>query len=146
MMNFAGTTCQACSSPTRRTPWACGSAVRTQAIPTTARQYPPHLSGGIPDILLVFLVCKYGYLGGFCDGAHGATAACKAAIVRISVKMSDGSVKNITSSASTWTTTTTHNPITYSRTSVHSLIFSVLELCSAKPRVVATQTSSLHPK
>lgn len=61
-------------------------------------------------------MCKYGYNDGFCDGAHAATAACKAAIVHISVKFTDGSSFNVSSSANgtAWMATTANNPVTYS--------------------------------
>ena len=62
-------------------------------------------------------MCKYGYLGGFCDGAHGANGHCKAAIVRLSVKFTDGSAQNISSTAGAaggWLATTAANPIRFS--------------------------------
>eukprot|EP01052_Picozoa_sp_SAG31_P006508 SAG31_NODE_300_length_18109_cov_47.887285_13_plen_222_part_00 len=64
-------------------------------------------------------MCKYGYLGGFCDGAHGATAACKAAILQLAIKYKDGSVQNISShrgngNGNGWIQTTAANPIRFS--------------------------------
>ena len=77
----------------------------------------PFLQGGGANAAGLRLgMCKYGYLGGFCDGAHGATAACKAAILHISVKLADGSTHNVTSSATdgNWMATTAKNPVQYS--------------------------------
>ena len=98
------------------------------------------LKPGAPNAVGLRLgMCKYGYLGGFCDGAHGATAACKAAIVRISVKMEDGSVKNISSTAAGWTATTTHNPVVYSRACTTS---PAVASCCFCPRSFLTLTVS----
>jgi alpha-L-rhamnosidase len=59
-------------------------------------------------------MCKYGYLGAFCDNAHGANGNCKAAIVQLAVKYTDGSAQNVSSTAATWMQTTAANPIRFS--------------------------------
>ena len=60
-------------------------------------------------------MCKYGYLGSFCDGAHGATAACRAAVLQLNVKFTDGTGQNVSTEAASgqWTGTTSANPVTY---------------------------------
>ena len=69
--------------------------------------------------------CKYGYQNAFCDGAHGSLATCRAFILQLSVRYSDGSRGSFFSSApnnvsrtsassnSTWIGTTASNPLQY---------------------------------
>jgi alpha-L-rhamnosidase len=57
-------------------------------------------------------MCKYGYLESFCTGAYAGNANCRAAILRLSVKFSDGSTRNITTGTD-WFGSTQQNPIVY---------------------------------
>ena len=61
-------------------------------------------------------MCKYGYQGSFCVGAHAANGACKAFLFSLHVTYSDGAVAVVESSAADgkWEATTTANPIRYS--------------------------------
>ena len=61
-------------------------------------------------------MCKYGYQGSFCVGAHAANGACKAFLLSLHVTYSDGTVAVVESSATdgTWEATTAANPIRYS--------------------------------
>jgi hypothetical protein len=70
-----------------------------------------------PQQLQVALgMCKYGYQGSFCVGAHAANAACKAFLLSLRVTYSDGTVFTVASSATDgkWQATTVANPIRYS--------------------------------
>eukprot|EP01043_Picozoa_sp_COSAG02_P042899 COSAG02_NODE_3688_length_6381_cov_4.744349_1_plen_607_part_00 len=61
-------------------------------------------------------MCKYGYQGSFCTGAHAANGACKAFLFSLQVTYSDGTVAVVQSSATdgNWEATTDANPIRYS--------------------------------
>jgi hypothetical protein len=60
-------------------------------------------------------MCKYGYQGSFCVGAHAANAACKAFLMSLRITYSDGTVRAADTSATdgTWEATTAANPIRY---------------------------------
>eukprot|EP00038_Savillea_parva_P015483 m.14055 g.14055 ORF g.14055 m.14055 type:complete len:1286 (-) comp3115_c0_seq1:253-4110(-) len=83
-------------------------------------------AGGDNAIGLRLGMCKYGYQGAFCEGAGGATARCRGAIVVMTVSLDDGTVVNITTTppahASTnasalapvrWEATSTENEVVY---------------------------------
>ena len=78
---------------------------------------PRFASAAPPRELRVSLgMCKYGYQGSFCVGAHGSNAACKAFLLSLQVTYSDGTVIVVESSATDghWEATTAANPIRYS--------------------------------
>jgi hypothetical protein len=69
-----------------------------------------------PQQLQVALgMCKYGYQGSFCVGAHAANGACKAFLLSLRLTYSDGTTRTIDSSAADgkWEATTSANPIRY---------------------------------
>ena len=60
--------------------------------------------------------CKYGYQGAFCDGAGGATSACRGFVLQLVIKFGDGSGLNVTTDLAgptAWQTTNSANPIVY---------------------------------
>ena len=69
-----------------------------------------------PQQLRVSLgMCKYGYQGSFCVGAHAANGACKAFLLSLHITRSDGSVTVLETAADgKWRATTAANPIRYS--------------------------------
>ena len=72
---------------------------------------------GAVGVLRVALgMCKYGYQGSFCSGAHAANGACKAFLFSLRVTYSDGTQRTVDSSAADgmWEATTAANPIRYS--------------------------------
>lgn len=76
-----------------------------------------NVSNLVPSELRVALgMCKYGYQGSFCVGAHAANANCKAFLMSLRVVYSDGSIRTVVTSATdgAWTATTSGNPIQYS--------------------------------
>eukprot|EP00041_Stephanoeca_diplocostata_P034486 m.1179680 g.1179680 ORF g.1179680 m.1179680 type:complete len:955 (+) comp24529_c0_seq57:140-3004(+) len=60
-------------------------------------------------------MCKYGYQGAFCEGAGGATAQCRGAVLRVQVHFADNTTLNVSTSAASgmWETTTSSNQIVY---------------------------------
>lgn len=82
-----------------------------------------------PQQLQVALgMCKYGYQGSFCVGAHAANGACKAFLLSLRITYSDGTERTIDSSATDgkWEATTAGNPIRvrfYSEFPRFSLVF-----------------------
>ena len=63
-------------------------------------------------------MCKYGYLDTFCEGAQGSSPNCRAAILQLNVKFTDGSGMNVTTRAggdptTGWVGTNDANPVRY---------------------------------
>ena len=72
--------------------------------------------GGGSNTLDVRLgMCKFGYVDGFCIGAHAATATCKAFRLQLNIRYSDGSTQSVYTRTgdNAWMATTTNNPIRY---------------------------------
>jgi len=59
--------------------------------------------------------CKFGYLRTFCEGADAWKPACRAFVLQLNVKLSNGQGMNFTSSADSgaWRVTTEGNPVFY---------------------------------
>eukprot|EP00946_MAST-07B_sp_MAST-7B-sp1_P000380 g380.t1 len=90
------------------------STIPTMRILYRAINVTDILAGKSGDYTVGFRLgmCKYGYLETFCKGAHAGNANCRAAILRLSIRFTDGSTRNITTGED-WFGTTAYNPIRY---------------------------------
>ena len=76
--------------------------------------------GALHQVTVSLGMCKYGALGNtgagvFCVGAHATTAACRAALVKVSVEFEEAAPREFVTSASSgaWAATTAGNPTVY---------------------------------
>ena len=90
-------------------------------VPTSRMLYRAYdvahlLRGGANALGMRTGMCKYGYLGQDCAGAHAANANCRAVTLQLRVRLAGGAVVTVNSSSTDgrWHATTDADPVRYS--------------------------------